>query len=132
MRLIPSESAAAEGADVPYQVSTAFRWTERAFHLIESGRIQADMVVGEGVVTATIGGPCPRCGHQFVDRQVGQAVTAVRGGHRGEPLPRTAVIDVSCGCGETHTGAPGEITGCGVAFRVQLVLDTGDSDEAAP
>lgn len=130
--MIPSEPTAAEGADVAYQATTAFRWTERAFHLIESGGMQADLVVGEGVVTATVGGPCPRCGHQFADRQVGQAVTAVRGGHSGKPLPRTVVIDVSCGCGEPHTGAPEQVTGCGVAFRVQLVLDAGNPDEAAP
>lgn len=129
--MIPSEPAAAEGADVPYQATTAFRWTERAFHLIESGGMQADMAVGEGVVTATVGGPCPRCGHPLVDRQVGQAVTPVRGGHSAEPLLRTVVIDVSCGCGEPHAGAPEQATGCGVAFRVQLVLDTDDRDEAA-
>ncbi|WP_329282142.1 hypothetical protein [Streptomyces sp. NBC_01451] len=121
---------------MPYEATTAFRWTERAFHLIESGGIQTGVVVGEGVVTATVGGPCPRCGHQFVDRQVGQAVTAVRGGHGRDPLPRTVVIDVSCGCGELHAGAPGEVTGCGVAFRVQLVLDAGSDaarpDEASP
>ena len=127
---MPSEPAAAEAVDVPYQVSTAYRWTERAFRLIESGGMRAGVVVGEGVVTATVGGPCPRCGHQFVDRQVGQAVAPVRGGHAGEPLPPTVVIDVSCGCGEPHEGAPEQVTGCGVAFRVQLVLDVDGPDEA--
>jgi len=127
----PSESAAAEQADVPYQVTTAFQWTERAFHMIESGGLLVGVVAADGVVTATVGGPCPRCSHQLLDRQVGHAVTEVRGGHGGESLPRTVVVDVSCGCGEAHSGAPEQVTGCGVAFRVQLVLDD-DSNVATP
>lgn len=128
--MISSERAAAEGADVPYQATTAYRWTERAFRLIESGELRAGVRAGEGVATATVGGPCPRCGHPIFDRRVAQAVTEVRGAHGAELLPLTVVVDVSCGCGEPHAGAPEQVTGCGVAFRVQLVLDP--AQEGAP
>ncbi|WP_367127332.1 hypothetical protein [Saccharothrix sp. HUAS TT1] len=107
--------------EVPYQRTTAFTWTERAFALIESRELAVRTVVTDGIVAATVAGSCPRCGHHLVDNQVGTAVTPVRS--VGVPdAPPTVVLDVSCGCGLPHTDAPEHVTGCGVGFRVQLTL----------
>jgi hypothetical protein len=29
-------------------------------------------------------------------------------------------VDVSCACGDSHSGAPTGTTGCGVSFRIEL------------
>ncbi|WP_018685266.1 hypothetical protein [Actinokineospora enzanensis] len=109
-------------ADVPHRVTTAFEWTERAFELVRAREIAVRTVVSDGVVSAVLAGPCPRCGHHLVDRQVGSAVTEVRAAGAAVG-PRVMVLDISCGCGQPHDGAPDHVTGCGVAFRVQLTLD---------
>jgi hypothetical protein len=86
-------------------------------------------------------GPCPQCGHDLDDHQTHSAVTSFYAdGWRGRTRETggTAVgdellyfeVDVSCGCGNTHSGAPGGRTGCGVSFRVELPLQTdGGSDQ---
>ncbi|MDQ3152790.1 MAG: plasmid pRiA4b ORF-3 family protein [Actinomycetota bacterium] len=38
-------------------------------------------------------------------------------------------VDIGCGCGTTHPGAPADTTGCGVSFRVELE-PVPDSDAA--
>ncbi|MFI5496792.1 hypothetical protein [Actinoplanes sp. NPDC051859] len=109
--------------DVPHCRTTAFEWTERAFHLVAAGTVVVRTVEVGGVVSAELSGPCPRCGHHLIDRQVGSAVTEVRGAAGVGAGPRSVVLDVSCGCGRPHPNAPEQVTGCGVAFRVQLTMD---------
>jgi hypothetical protein len=39
-------------------------------------------------------------------------------------------VDVTCGCGDNHSGAPSGKTGCGVSFRVELpIRPAGSSDQ---
>ena len=81
------------------------------------------------------GGECPRCygcGHEIDDRQTLTAVTNLMGrewrlakpGHDQDTDqqagPEFVPVDVSCGCGQAHSGAPAGSTGCGVSFRVEL------------
>lgn len=33
---------------------------------------------------------------------------------------RTWPVDVDCGCGRIHPGAPKNVTGCGIKFRVEV------------
>ena len=79
-----------------------------------------------------VSGPCPRCRHFLDDRQTLSGLPGLIGvgGPRGDEVSRGeaaahwtgryAQVDVSCGCGDTHDGAPEGRTGCGVSFRVEL------------
>lgn len=115
-----------------YLETTAFEWTKRAFDLLNRDELTAVPRQADGVTTVVVAGPCPRCAHPLVDRQVGVVVTGVAGGTRrgtlaGDAPPEAIVIDVTCGCGTVHDGAPEMVSGCGVSFRIELVT----TDEAA-
>jgi hypothetical protein len=69
------------------------------------------------------------CGHDIDTREtLSAAVTGYRGQKlafrmrpaRAATVPiKEVAVDVGCGCGRTHRGAPNDkITGCGVSFRV--------------
>jgi hypothetical protein len=74
-------------------------------------------------------GTCPRCGHELNVQMT--LSTPIPGSHRERGLwaaltrrdvPAPAGIpesvEVGCGCGHTHPGAPEPVTGCGVSFRL--------------
>ncbi|GHG88864.1 hypothetical protein GCM10018780_07650 [Streptomyces lanatus] len=42
--------------------------------------------------------------------------------------PAVVTVDVTCGCGHTHAGAPEGTTGCGVSFRVELEAESAPSN----
>lgn len=78
--------------------------------------------------------------HPLDDRQTLTAVANLPGGGwRGVDVdsrtqsgreaaePMFYDVDVSCGCGDSHHGAPMGTTGCGVSFRVELPVQTGES-----
>lgn len=112
---------------LPYERTTAFIWTERAFDLMQQGKLHAEVKEGRpGVLTSHTWGECPRCGDHLDDWQPLSAVTGLLGNRGRESVRRTADIepievDVSCGCGTVHPGAQADTPGCGVSFRIELV-----------
>lgn len=126
-------TADATPPDEPYQESTDFRWTEKAFGMLERGELHGEVVSPHGIIQSRVWGPCPRCRHILDDQQTLTAVTNLPGGEwrgggavapdqsgRGDTGPKFYDVDVSCGCGDRHSGAPEGKTGCGVSFRVEL------------
>lgn len=117
------------GSTANYEKTTAFRWTERAFEFLESGRLCAEIRGPRPDVRSShVWGECPRCGHHLDDWQPLSAVTGVVGSRRPDSAGDTIeveAVDVGCGCGTVHSGAPADVTGCGVSFRIELELDSG-------
>ena len=108
---------------VAYEDTTDFDWTVRAFQSLREGRLHGRVFAADGVLSSHVWGECPRCAHAIDVRQVHTAV--VTGPHRAvEPAdePPTLPIDIACRCGSPHEHAPGSATGCGVSFRIELVL----------
>ena len=132
--------------DVPYQESTDYSWTEEAFEMLERGGLRGEVVISrDGVVSSRVWGPCPRCGHVLDDRRIHTAVTNLMGGEwrgpggagpgqRGDSGTGLVFfpVDVSCGCGDSHSGAPAGTTGCGVSFRVELPVQPADGGDQRP
>jgi hypothetical protein len=128
-------------ADVPYEESFDYQWTEKAFGMLESGALHGEVVSRDGVVRSRVWGSCPRCqecGHELDDRQTLTAVTNLMGrdwlttrgpgsDSGGEASPVFVPVDVSCGCGKNHGGGPAGSTGCGVSFRVELPMQQADT-----
>ena len=74
-------------------------------------------------------GTCPRCGHELdVQQTLSTPIIDVRRGRglwqelTGREVPAAAgipdTVEAGCGCGHAHPGAPGQVTGCGVSFRL--------------
>jgi hypothetical protein len=118
----------------PWEATSDFQWTHRAYDLLEQNLLHADVSVVEGVLTTRVWGTCPRCEGLLDDRQVPMAVgdfSPVRGRADREAAalhPTLVVMDVTCGCGYAHAGAPEGTTGCGVSFRVELVAEDATAD----
>lgn len=127
-----------------YEQTSEYRWTVAAFEFLESGRLTARLLTADDVTSAVVEGNCPRCAHHITDRRPLTAVTSVLNGNRnggkrtdndtGQRINPSAsadpvVLDITCSCGVPHPGAfpvdaqaPGA-GGCGVSFRIELVLD---------
>jgi hypothetical protein len=130
---MPAERAQA----LDYEESTAPKWTNDAFEMLQKGELLGEIISADGVIRSRVWGPCPRCKHFLDDRQTHTAVTNVFGGElRGADtgVPGTGTeddefsyyqVDVSCGCQNAHAGGPGDRTGCGASFRVELEIQTG-------
>lgn len=108
-----------------YEKTTAFVWTERAFELLETGRLSAEIQQpSPGVEASHVWGKCPRCGHDVDDWQPLSTVTGLIGSRGPDSAaPGTVAVetvDISCGCGIVHPGAPDDTTGCGVSFRIEF------------
>lgn len=120
-----------------YEESTAYQWTENAFEMLERGELLGEAISREGVLRSRVWGPCPRCAHFLDDHQVHTAITNVFGGESRGPGSgwREAdneganeeyyQVDVSCSCQSAHGGAPAGRAGCGVSFRVELLVQAG-------
>ncbi|MCI3271489.1 hypothetical protein [Streptomyces cylindrosporus] len=119
----------------PWESTPDFKWTDRAYDLLEQDLLHAEVKVNDGVLSTRVWGNCPRCAGRLDDGQVLTAVglfSPIRGRIGAEAAALNApvvVVDVTCGCGLAHTGAPAGVTGCGVSFRVELVTR---ADPAAP
>jgi hypothetical protein len=114
--------------------------------MLVAGTLTGEAESAGGVIHSRVSGPCPRCqqcGHKLDDQQTLTAVTNLMGrewrlttrdqgqASSGEPGPDYAQVDVTCGCGKTHRGAPPGKIGCGVSFRVELLLrqaEPGDTE----
>lgn len=122
--------------DELYQELVGYEWTEKAYHMVERGELHGEAFSHERIVRSRVWGPCPRCGHDLDDRQTHTAVISIMGtetrgwpprGRPGYEEPSSPFeVDVSCGCGDPHYGAPEGKTGCGVSFRVALPLQVAD------
>ncbi|WFB05820.1 hypothetical protein LRS74_01380 [Streptomyces sp. LX-29] len=113
----------------PWEPTSEFTWTDRAYDLLEQNLLHAQVDVVDGVLTTKVWGRCPRCAGQLHDVQVPTAVgdfAGTRGGGgwgSAVPEPPVVIVDVTCGCGVPHLDAPEGTTGCGVTFRVELVAE---------
>jgi hypothetical protein len=111
------------GLNGRYERTTAFIWTECAFDLLEIGTLRAEVEEPcPGLRWSHVWGPCPRCRHPLDDWQPLSAVTGLvsRSGSAEHDIAEIESIDITCGCGTGHLGAPNGMTGCGVSFRVEL------------
>jgi hypothetical protein len=115
--------------DVAYENVADRASATAALGLYEAGLLQVQAFDTEGVVSAQVWGTCPRCGHDLdVQLTLSVPIIGVRGerglwagrDRRGTPdspgIPDT--VEVGCGCGRAHPGAPENVTGCGVSFRL--------------
>lgn len=125
-----------------FENTASYAWTERAHEMLQRGELHAKAFATDGALSARVWGLCPRCGHGLDVREpLSAAVTTTRGNRglwgalagiltgktvTGDPdLPAEIPVDVECGCGQFHPGAPGNSTGCGVSFRVLAPLRPG-------
>jgi hypothetical protein len=100
-----------------------------AFGLYQDRQLQVQAFDTEGVVSAQVWGTCPRCGHELnTQMTISTPIVGLREG-RGlwaewtrRDIPTTPgipdTVEVGCGCGRAHPGAPEQVTGCGVSFRL--------------
>jgi hypothetical protein len=127
-------------ADEPYHESADYSWTEKAFEMLECNDLQGEVISRDGIVRSRVWGPCPRCRHILDDRQTHTAVTNLMGGEWRGPggagpgqlgCGDTGLaffpVEVSCGCGDSHSGSPVGTTGCGASFRVELPVQPAGS-----
>jgi len=115
--------------EAAYENTADEAWARQALDLYHRGQLQVQAFDTEGVVSAQVWGTCPRCGHELnVQMTLNTPIVGLREG-RGlwAVLTRRDVpvapgipdaVEVGCGCGHTHPGAPGQVTGCGVSFRL--------------
>ncbi|RLK58770.1 hypothetical protein [Actinokineospora cianjurensis] len=109
--------------EVDFEDTADFEWTVRAFEALEGGRLHGKVFTADGVVSTHVWGRCPRCAHPLDDRQVHTAV--ITGPSReadAQDEPPALAVDIACQCGHPHPQAPDGVAGCGVSFRVELVL----------
>ncbi len=111
-----------------HAVAYAERWTETAYHAVDSGLIIAEYRVRGMVETEVVSGPCPRCSDQVLWRRVASAVRRVEPVQQVQPVERTDEDEdyrwlvVTCGCGRDHAGHPKGVSGCGATYRVPALV----------
>jgi hypothetical protein len=121
------------GAGVEYENSANGASARKAIDFYQRGRLHVRAFDAEGVVSAQVWGTCPRCGHDLnVQMTLSAPVVIARGGFglwatltgRQAPSPTGIpdTVEVGCGCGHYHPGAPAQVTGCGVSFRLPTAL----------
>jgi hypothetical protein len=106
----------ATAPDEPYEESADYSWTEKAFEMLEHDNLHGEVFSRGGIIRSRVWGLRPRCEHDLDDRQTHTAVTNLMGDPRGTRPEQPATgdsgpvflqVDVSCGCGTSHPGAPG-------------------------
>ncbi|MFF7441162.1 hypothetical protein [Streptomyces sp. NPDC008122] len=111
-----------EETALAYLQTADYGWTRRAFELLGTRALTVTPYEGGGAPCFVVEGPCPRCDHHLVDRQVTTGLTGMSGPSRGEGGNRAPaiVLDVTCGCGGAHENAPAGAVGCGASFRIVM------------
>jgi hypothetical protein len=117
------DNADETNVEVGYEKVSADAWEQRAMDLYRSRQLQVAAFNTDGVVSAQVWGACPRCGHGLdIQQTLTAPVVGWRGGWSSVGRRGSAgipfEIDVDCGCGLTHAGAPQNVTGCGVSFSL--------------
>jgi len=136
-------SARIPATEVAYENITSLEWSQRAFDLLQRGQLHVKIFNTDGVISAHVWGPCPRCGHDLDYRPTLSAIVPELGGSRGlwtaltgrSTLKGSSVpeaVDVGCGCGRDHPGAPKTVRGCGVSFRLPTSAPTAPSPTRVP
>lgn len=123
------ETGDASVAEVAYENTADEAWARQALELYQRRQLQVQAFDTEGVVSAQVWGTCPRCRHEMnVQQTLSTPITGVRGsrglwpsrtrrkGPTAVGVPET--VEVGCGCGRIHPGAPEHVSGCGVSFRL--------------
>lgn len=109
-------------ADIGYERTAEDSWTARAMGLFQKGNLQVQAFSTGGVISAQVWGTCPRCDHNLnVQLTLTAPVVTFRGGWSNTGRKDAKIpshIDVDCGCGLAHDGAPEQVKGCGVTFRL--------------
>lgn len=123
------DTASTPAPQVSYENTADEAWARQAFDLYEHRQLQVQAFDTEGVVSAQVWGTCPRCGHELnIQLTLSTPIVALREG-RGlwaaltrRDVPKASgipdAVEVGCGCEHTHPGAPDQVTGCGVSFRL--------------
>jgi hypothetical protein len=136
--MIDSSDPAAAGP-MPYENIADATLAKQAFTLYRRGELQVQAFNNDGVVSAQVWGPCPRCGHALNIQQVITTPVVDAGGRglldalRRRKNPTTPpTVDVGCDCQELHPGAPEPVHGCGASFRLPTGRPTGSDAAAEP
>jgi hypothetical protein len=119
----------ASAGEVAYENTADEAWARKALDLYQRGELQVEAFNTEGVVSAQVWGTCPRCGHELDVQQTLSVPIIGSGGGRGLWSALTGrdapvaggvpdAVEAGCGCGHAHPGAPEQVTGCGVSFRL--------------
>lgn len=123
------DTAGTPATGVAYENTADEVWARQALELYQSRQLQVEAFDTEGVVSAQVWGTCPRCGHELdIQMTLSAPISGLRGGRglwaalTGRDTPMTPgkpdAVEVGCGCRHTHPGAPEQVTGCGVSFRL--------------
>jgi hypothetical protein len=116
-------------AEVTYENTADEEWARRALDLYQRRQLQVQAFDTEGVVSAQVWGICPRCGHELniqmtlstpiVGLRERRGLSATLTRHDVPAAPGIPdAVEVGCGCGHAHPGAPRQVPGCGVSFRL--------------
>ncbi len=105
-----------------WEETNSQQWTDRAYSLMQEGKLRARIVELSGVTVLLVDGQCPRCGVDYTRTQPADAV-ASSVGHLRDPdateVGRYRLETTTCGCDEGHPGRPTTVAGgCGVWFAV--------------
>jgi hypothetical protein len=118
--------------DLPFERKrpNAYEWTDRAFDLLSSGKLDGRIDRRGDLEVATVVGACPRCPHQFRFESARSAVgtggrTLGPNGPLGDPQ-EFEPVDVRCSCTGTHPGRQDTEAGCGIVFRIEVRPVTHD------
>ena len=127
------DTAGTPAPEVAYENTADEAWARQAFDLYQHRELQVQPFATEGVVSAQVWGTCPRCGHELnIQLTLSIPIAGLRES-RGlwAALARRDVpvgpgipdaVEVSCGCEHIHAGAPEQVSGCGVSFRLPTAL----------
>jgi hypothetical protein len=118
--------------EVAYENTADEASARAAFAFYQDRQLQVQAFDTEGVVSAQVWGTCPRCGHELnIQMTLSTPIAGLRewrglwAGWTRRDIPVASgipdAVEVGCGCGHAHPGAPEQVTGCGVSFRLPTI-----------